>query len=205
VGARLEDAMQQRLKIKLPHIADGCLLDGLVRTVELAVGCEEQLMRDERRELSNGKISECIVRSSGWLNDLSPIEAVKAREMSDQDFVRTSLEQFATRAGHCDMVAAKEHKRMFKNLSTDNGPWQAPDKRTDAHRKISAAIVGHCSRFQMKQHHRLSDNKKQHPREPIIPSKPRPEGAHQVADETVQAGFRARGCAQHKVRQVIHH
>jgi hypothetical protein len=128
-------------------------------------------MRDECRELYHGKISALIVLIWRWLNDLSPIEAVKAREMSDQDFVRTDLEQFATHARQYDMVAAKEHNRMFKNLSTDNGPWQATDNRADAHQKISAAIVGHFCTFQMKKNNRLSENKKRQSRETTGPSR----------------------------------
>jgi hypothetical protein len=91
--------------------------------------------------------------------------------MSDQDFVRISLDQFATRVRQCDMVAAKEQNHMFKNLSTDNGPWQATDNNADAHRKISAAIVEHFCRFQMKKNNRLLENKKRHSREIMGPSR----------------------------------
>jgi hypothetical protein len=171
VSARLGEAMQQCLKIKLPHIAEGCLLDKFARFVELAVGCEEQLMRDECRELYDGNTSAIIVQILRWFNDLSPIDAVKAREMSDQDFVPTFLEQFAMRMRQCETVVAKEHKRMFKNSSTDNGPCQATDNRADAHRKISAASVGHLCRFQMKKNNRLSENKKRHSRVTTGPSR----------------------------------
>jgi hypothetical protein len=94
--------------------------------VELAVGCEEQLMCDECREIGeiyDREISALITRTSRfahWLNDLNRIDAVKAREISDQDFVRTSLEQFATRAMQCDTAAAKEYKCIFESLLTYN-------------------------------------------------------------------------------------
>jgi predicted metal-dependent phosphoesterase TrpH len=61
------------------------------------------------------------------------------------------------RIEQCEIVAAKQHKHIFKNLLTDNRPLQATDNRVDVHRKISAAIVGHFSRFQMKKKNRLSD------------------------------------------------
>jgi hypothetical protein len=121
-------------------------------------------MRDECRDLPEfyeSRLSSLVQKTSRFANQLitlHKIDAIRAREMSDQEIVRTSLEQFATRARHRDTSAAKDYKRIFENLSTYNGPWQSRESTTAEYRKLSQLIVGHFCRFQMKRNTRFSDH-----------------------------------------------
>jgi hypothetical protein len=168
-NSKLAEFLHQKFKLKLPHIEDSRILDtkleALSPVVELAVSYEDQFLRDEGDEISefyDGGIAALVERTSRFANQISSLNSVdarKAREMSDQDLVRTSLEAFATRARHASTSAAKEYKRIFENLSTYNGPWQSLEDNSVQHRKLSQSIVGHFCRFQMKRNARYSDHK----------------------------------------------
>jgi hypothetical protein len=156
-ATKCSDSFPQQFRIKFLNVTDGhslqSKLEQFAPVVELAISHEDQLLRDEARQIPDyfeTKILAFVAGAPRFANcviHLNPIDAVKAREMSDQDYLRTSLEPFAARERHFDALAAKAYQRLFYRLSAFNGPWRSPEAATVEHRKISRTIVGHFFRF----------------------------------------------------------
>ena len=79
-------------------------------------------------------------------------------EMSDEIALRTTLEQFALSRTQQELMAMKAYKKIFKTLSTENGPWQTVEVENESHRKLMNRTNRFC-RFFMKPNTEFDDHK----------------------------------------------
>ena len=161
--------MKIHAKIKLPKIKDARTVvntfEGLSPVVEAAIKCEQELAKTETKttsELYKRVAQEIVDRNSRFASQIEnshKVDAVKAREMSAIDAVHVELEKQATMSRYNFAESAKNYKQMFSTLSTENGPWQAPEYAPDIHRKLSTITLGNGCRFQMKRNLAFSDHR----------------------------------------------
>ncbi|KAK8898620.1 hypothetical protein M9Y10_000912 [Tritrichomonas musculus] len=86
------------------------------------------------------------------------IPKLKNGQLPRDQLLRNNLEQFALLRLNENITSMKTYKKLFRVLSSRNGPWQTPEVEVVTHRKMSENYFGWCHFF-LKPNYKYTDHK----------------------------------------------
>ncbi|OHS92942.1 hypothetical protein TRFO_12118 [Tritrichomonas foetus] len=159
ISKSYSEYLQKEVKVTIPQTdkVDDFSVDVFSPINEAQTAAEVKISKLTRAEIVK-KETAIFQLAYSLTNKVQLIKPLKPGEMSKEVFLRNNLEQFALMRKNESTRSMKKYKKLFRNLSSENGPWQTPEIEVNAHRRLDPRCYNFC-RFFMKPNFKFSDHK----------------------------------------------
>ncbi|OHT00229.1 hypothetical protein TRFO_33100 [Tritrichomonas foetus] len=155
------DILLKNFKVMVPESAPAAEFETNISFLHPFIERSRQLKEKNMKRFDDfkAKRKSMILDLASEAIGMAPLtRKLKKGEMSEEVSLRTTLEQFALSRKQQDTSSIKRYKKIFRALSSENGPWQTVEVDHEAHRKLKNRITRFC-RFFMKPNFNFDDHK----------------------------------------------